>query len=106
MKLTSILVTIGLAAVTSAHAQAIDAHAQAAALLSPGNRIGATVPRVAVPAVAPSEALDSQMRAANLLSRPVPSEAASAAAAAQPRRTTGTAADAHELARHLLDPRA
>jgi len=106
MKLIPVLATIGFAAAMSAQAQALDAHAQAAALLSSANRIETNGPQLAPPSVASSDAIDSQMRAANLLHRPLPSETASSEATTQSQRTTGAAPSAHDLARQLLDRRA
>jgi len=103
MKLAPIFVLIGLAAAATAHAQTVDAHGQAAALLSLGNRIEATAPLAARPSVAGTNAVDPQRRAAELLNRPSPSESASTTPTAQSRPVTEAATDGHGLARQLLD---
>jgi hypothetical protein len=105
MKRHPIFVLIGLAAAATAHAQADDPHARAAALLSLGSRIERTVPPVTLPSVAGTGAVDGQRRAAELLNRPSPSETASARPVTQSRPATGATLDAHSLARQLLDRR-
>jgi len=101
MKFNRIVATLGFAAAMSAQAQPLDAHAQAEALLSSGGRGETNAPQL--PSVAPSEAIDSQMRAANLLRRPLPSESRPSEATTPSQPVTGTAPDAQDLARHLLD---
>jgi len=103
MKLASIFALIGLTAAATAHAQTVDAHGQAAALLSSGSRIERTVPLAALPSVAGIGAVDAQQRAAELLNRPSPSETASTTPAAQSRPVTKATTDGHGLARQLLD---
>src|SRR5215470_13241323 len=105
MKLASIFVLIGLTAAATANAQALDAQGQAAALLSQGSRIEGTVPPVARTSVAGTSAVDAHRRAAELLSRPSPSETASAGLTAQSRPVADATTDGHALARRLLDRR-
>lgn len=105
MKLASLFVLIGLAAAATAHAQTVDAHDQAAALLSLGSRIEGTASQVTLPSGARTGAVDAHRRAAELLNRPSPSETASATPAAQSRRVSDATPDGHGLARQLLDRR-
>jgi len=103
MKLAPIFVLIGLAAAATAHAETVDAHGQAAALLSLGNRIEATATLAARSSVAGISAVDAQRRAAELLNRPSPSETASPTPTAESRPVTEATTDGHGLARQLLD---
>ena len=103
MKLASIFVFIGLAAAATAHAQALDAQGQAAALLSQASRIEGAVPLATPPSVAGTDAVDAHRRAEELLNRPSPSETASTTPAAQSRPVTKATTDGHGLARQLLD---
>ena len=103
MKLASIFVFIGLTAAATAHAQAVDAHGQAASLLSLGSRIEGTLPPAARASVAGTSAVDAHQRAAELLNRPSPSETASTTPAAQSRPVSKATTDGHGLARQLLD---
>lgn len=104
MKLNPILAAIGFAAAMSAQAQALDGHAQAAALLSSAAVGDTNAPQLG--SLVPSGAIDSQTRAANLLHRPVPSETVFSGGTSQPQRITRAAPNAHYLARQLLDRRA
>ena len=103
MKLASIFVFIGLTAAATAHAQAVDAHGQAASLLSLGSRIEGTLPPAARASVAGTSAVDAHQRAAELLNRRSPSETASASPSSQSRPVTEATTDAHAVARRLLD---
>jgi len=101
LKPVRLLAALGFAAAMNAQAQALDAHAQAEALLSSSSRVQTKAPQMA--SVASTQAVDSQARAANLLRPPLPSETASSKPATPSQRITGAALDSHELARRLLD---
>jgi len=103
MKLTRLLATLGFAVAMNAQAQALDAHAQAEALLSSSGSVETNAPHLA--SVASTQAIDSQTRAANLLHRPLPSEVTSSEATTPSQRIIGAAPDPHEFARQLLDRR-
>jgi hypothetical protein len=103
MRLNRIVATLGFAAAMSAQAQALDTHAQAEALLSSAGRGETNAPQLSP--VPSSKAVDGQMRAANLLQRPLPTESRSSEATAPSQPITGTAPNAHDLARQLLDRR-
>lgn len=103
MNFTRILATLGFAAAMSAQAQVLDAHAQAEAILSSTSRGQTNAPQP--PSVASTEVVDCQTRAADLLRRPVPSEAASSETTTRSQHVTGATPDAHELARQLLQRR-
>jgi hypothetical protein len=101
LKPARLLAALGFAVAMNAQAQALDAHAQAEALLSSAKRVETNAPQLA--SVASTQAMDSQARAANLLRRPLPSDTASSEAATPSQRISGPALDPHELARRLLD---
>ena len=100
MRAAAILLTIGLAAAASVHAETTDAHARAAALLNSTGE--AIVPAVTLPPVATSAVVDAQARAADLLRRPIQYATTPSAPAEKRNRVTGAAPDAHDLARRLL----
>ena len=102
MRAAAILLTIGLAAAASAHAEPTDAHARAAALLNSTGALEAIVPAVTLPPVATSAVVDAQARAADLLRRPIQHATTPSAATEKRNRVTGAAPDAHDLARRLL----